>query len=117
MEKRRTIVAEDNGVILGVVVTIIRAADPESGHLHRLYVHPRVWGQRIGSSLYHADIRDLLDEGCTRATLWTLEKNTRVRQWYERHGWKLTGERVAVYPDGNVYDLVYATDLKNECSP
>lgn len=110
-DKRRTIVAENNGAIVGVVVVNINASEPESGHLSRLYVDPSAWGQGIGTLLYFAAIRHLLASGCKRATLWTLEKNTQARQWYERLGWKATGERIAVYPAGEVYDIVYSLDL------
>lgn len=106
-----TMIAVDQGAIIGVVVTGRDPADRRTAHLSHLYVDPARWGMGVGTALHTAALNHLRQGGVTHATLWTLEGNIRARLWYERHGWRPTGQRMPVYSQGNVYDLVYSRDL------
>lgn len=107
----RTIVAQNGEFVVGVVAASIKVADGRRvGHIAQLYVDPLMWGRGLGTSLYQAAVCHLVESGCVQLTLWTLEKNARARSWYERHCWKATGERVAVYAPAGIYDIVYALD-------
>lgn len=43
-----------------------------------------------------------------------LERNQRVRSWYERLGWEPTGERKPVYAPGGIDDVGYRRRLSAE---
>ena len=74
-------VCEDGGVVKGFVHV-------EGEEILTLYVDPFFWGQGIGSELIEFARRN------TPATfLWALEKNDGAIRFYERHGFRLTGDR------------------------
>jgi ribosomal protein S18 acetylase RimI-like enzyme len=103
-ETARCFVAEEAGVIVGI-------AFAGRGTLARLYVEPDRWGEGIGRTLYDRCVEHLSESGCDAITLRVLEANTRVREWYERLGWTLAGERIPVYEPGGVDDVVYRLEL------
>lgn len=115
-QRVRVIAAIDSEAVIGVVAVGVDATYDACAHISRLYVDPPLWGRGIGTSLYRAATRQLLAAGYGQATLWTLEKNARARCWYERLGWRATGERVPVYTPGDVYDLVYFLNFAGQPS-
>jgi len=69
--------------------TAYAAARP--GRLEALYVVPEAWGTGVADALYeHAAAVAGSD-----ATLWVLRDNLRGRRFWERHGWRPTGEEDA----------------------
>ncbi len=77
-----------------VVGTVLVERDMDgSGDFARLYVHPSRWGSGIGRALYDAALDSLRALHVTEVRLWVLEANRRARDWYEREGWAVTGER------------------------
>jgi ribosomal protein S18 acetylase RimI-like enzyme len=98
---------------LGVVVAGPDPTDDELGHLTRLYVEPSVWGRGIGTQLYGAAIDYMAEIGFPAATLWVLETNARARSWYERLGWRATGERKTVYAPASIDDVGYRLELRS----
>jgi GNAT superfamily N-acetyltransferase len=59
------------------------------GHVEALYVVPEAWGSGAADTLYgHA-----AEIAGVPATLWVLEENVRARRFWERRGWRPTGER------------------------
>jgi ribosomal protein S18 acetylase RimI-like enzyme len=104
---RRAFVADDDGASVGVVLAGPDPSDPTSGHLARLYVSPHRWGQGVGRALYEVAVGHLRGADFADATLWVLERNERARAWYERLGWRPTGERKAVYAPAGIDDLRY----------
>lgn len=66
------------------------------GHITRLAVRPGREGQGIGTRLLTEALATLLKANVNWITLNTQESNLRSRMLYERHGFRLTGERVAV---------------------
>jgi len=93
--------------LAGVIVACEDPDDCDFGHITRLYVDPREWGQGMGRSLYDRAIWYLTQTGYTRASLWVLAHNERARNWYERLGWTCTGQRKSVPESGGVEDLRY----------
>lgn len=77
----------------GVLVGFAAATGVE---LDGLYVLPVESGAGIGSALLNAvgDVR----------RLWVLEENHATREWYERRGWRNSGERQRAY---GVWDVRY----------
>ena len=59
------------------------------GHVEALYVVPDAWGTGVADELY-ARIAEVAG---IPATLWVLEANARGRHFWERRGWRPTGER------------------------
>lgn len=114
---RRAYVAVAEETTLGVVLTGPDPDEPSTGHLGRLYVRPAYWGQGIGTRLYGTAITDLRRRHFPEATLWVLEANTRVRSWYERLGWRLTGERRPVYAPADIDDVQYRVTLSEAGAP
>ena len=106
-----TLVAIDDGRLVGVVVVGPDLVRPDRGHLARFYVVPDRWGQGIGHRLYVAALGWLRRGGYREATLWVLERNDRARAWYERLGWRATGERKPVYEPAGIVDLQYLIRL------
>ena len=64
--------------------------------LDGLYVLPEESGKGIGSALLDA-VGDV-------QRLWVLEENGAGRHWYERRGWRNSGQRRPAY---GVWDLLY----------
>jgi putative acetyltransferase len=70
-------IAEQDGQVCGYI-----AFAPD--WIKHLYVHPDVQGQGIGPTL----LAKALEDGCTRR-LWTFQRNTRARRFYETRGFVL----------------------------
>lgn len=66
------------------------------GHITRLAVRRGCEGQGIGTRLLTEVLGTLFKAGVSWVTLNTQESNLRSRMLYERHGFRLTDERVAV---------------------
>jgi GNAT superfamily N-acetyltransferase len=97
-------VADADGVAIGSV-----SVDDE--WLRTLYVAPAYWSHGIGSALLEHGLARMRERGATRAKLWTLEGNVQGRRFYERRGWRLTGEtRVVPFPPHPV-DVQYGKDF------
>ena len=69
----------------GVVKSFILVKDSE---IKKLFVEPVLQGQGIGARLLEYAVEHLGAQ-----TLWALEKNTGAIRFYQRHGFRLTGER------------------------
>ncbi len=70
----------------GVVKGLIRIKDNE---IEKLFIEPAFQSKGIGAELLHFAI-----ENHGTNFLWVLEYNKRGIAFYERHGFKLTGEKV-----------------------
>lgn len=77
-------------------VTLVGFATASGAELDGLYVLPEESGKGVGSALLDAvgDVR----------RLWVLEGNRAGRDWYERRGWRNSGQRRPAY---GVWDLLY----------
>ena len=71
----------DDGVVKGFILV-------KDGEVRKLLVEPVLQGQGIGAMLLEYAVEHL-----DAQTLWTLEKNTGAIRFYQRHGFRLTGER------------------------
>ena len=91
--KPRTVVATEEGVILGFATTMpSRDADlPEHGELCAIYVDPERWGQGIGVALLSAARTNLFALGYRRALLWVLAGNARAERFYSIDQWVADG--------------------------
>ena len=80
-EKLSEFFVYDDGVVKG----FIRLHGQE---IQKLFVEPVLQGKGIGAALVRFAIEE--KQACS---LWALEKNTRAISFYQRHGFRLTGER------------------------
>ena len=71
----------DDGVVKGFILV-------RSGEIKKLFVEPVLQGQGLGARLLEYAFAHM-----EANTLWALEKNTRAIRFYQRHGFRLTGER------------------------
>ena len=106
-----TLVAVDDGQIVGVVVAWPDPVRPDRGRVARFYVAPDRWGQGLGRRLYGAALGWFARGNYREATLWVLEGDDRARDWYERLGWWTTGERKMVYEPAGIVELQYLLRL------
>jgi ribosomal protein S18 acetylase RimI-like enzyme len=110
-----TLVAVRRAKVVGFALTNRSRDDdaaPGTGEVSALYVDPDSVGQGVGRLLLAHAVRDLAEQGCTRATLWVLESNARARRFYEIAGWRPDGAaKTEVRPGGRLHEVRYARDL------
>lgn len=111
-EALTTLVAESGGRIVGLAALGPARdddLDPTAvGELAAMYVDPRDWGLGHGRALHAAAVDRLRAGGFGEAILWVLDANSRAREFYERHGWRLDG---AEERDGGVHKVRYRLAL------
>jgi ribosomal protein S18 acetylase RimI-like enzyme len=65
------------------------AGTPQTtGELWALYVAPSHWGLGLGLALWDAARDGLIEEGCTRVTVWAPLRNERALRFFEAAGFK-----------------------------
>ncbi len=72
----------DDGVVKGMILL-------NNHEINKLYVEPRFQNQGIGSKLFKFAVQEKHAD-----FLWVLEYNKRATAFYERNGFKLTGEKI-----------------------
>ncbi len=76
-----------------------------------LAVHPRYWGNGIGTALLQALIDEAVKRTCTEVFLEVREDNPRARGLYRRHGFAEIGIRRGYYQPAGVDAIVMRKDL------
>ena len=71
----------DDGVVKGFILV-------QDRKVKKLFVEPVLQGQGIGARLLEYAVEHL-----SAKTLWALEKNTGAIRFYQRHGFRMTGEK------------------------
>ena len=72
------------------------------GWIEQLYVLPDAQGQGVGSRLL-----DIAKRASDRLQLWTFQRNTDARQFYERHGFILADESDGARNEEKEPDVLY----------
>lgn len=67
--------------------------DPDGGAIFELYVDPCAQGRGGGAALLRRAIDDLGSRGCSAIEVWAAVGNGRAHRFYQRHGFRETGER------------------------
>jgi ribosomal protein S18 acetylase RimI-like enzyme len=76
-----------------------------------LWVSPTARGRGVGDALVADVVRWAQGAGATTVHLRVAEGNDAARKLYERHGFRLTGEKGALMPDGVRHELVMELSL------
>lgn len=78
------------------------------GEIVSLYLLPDCLRRGIGSALLLEVQRALREEGYSRVYLWAIEGNDRADQFYQKHGYHRTGDRIPYRIGGqDVADIRY----------
>ncbi len=109
-------IAEDNSTPVGSVI-YGRGRDEDHadwGEIVSLYVLPEAMDKGVGSSLLHAAMEALHDEGYDRVYLWCIAGNDPAEAFYQRHGFQLTKDRVAYrIGSGDVTDIRFVWEARH----
>jgi GNAT superfamily N-acetyltransferase len=80
----QTLVAEEDGQIVGFVSFGPSREEPPAGEIYAIYVAPGHWRHGAGRQLFTAARNSLKESGYPEMRLWVLAENARARQFYER---------------------------------
>jgi GNAT superfamily N-acetyltransferase len=104
-------VAFDGAALVGVTGwmpalthTPVRIPIPGRGHLWLLFVAQGYWGSGLAAALLDWSVTTMRDTGRTTAQLWTPRDSRRARAFYEREGWRTSGQ--SVFNDDLALDVV-----------
>lgn len=93
-EKEKLFLAVENRKILGAS-TYDAARDPKMcgwGEIISMYLLPSYYRQGIGTQLFAAVNKALMDNGFLKIYLWVLEGNVSARAFYEKNGFYFNGD-------------------------
>lgn len=108
------LVAARDGVLGYCDIGRARSPDPTvTGEVYAIYVDPPHIGTGIGARLIAAAHARMAGLGHRAAELWVLDSNERARSFYERSGWRSTGDSKTEHIGGVEIDEVrYVRDLR-----
>jgi len=89
---------------------------PGCGHVSKVFVHPDLWGQGLGSTLMaglHASTDRL---GWVRTSLWTPQSNARELRLYLKCGYRPTARAAALRAGDPIVQLERCWRLRDEPS-
>jgi GNAT superfamily N-acetyltransferase len=111
----RLAVAELDGEVVGFASAGPSAdpeADPATGEVYTLYLHPDRWGTGAGRALLEYTLVLLVADGFGYVTLWVLGTNQQARRFYLRQGWtQVEGVRTQEFGGQVVTDYRYGKPL------
>jgi RimJ/RimL family protein N-acetyltransferase len=84
-----------------------------TGEIWAIYAAPSHWGQGVGLALWDATRDGLLDEGCTKVTLWVPLGNERALRFHDLAGFKreMTTIKTVAFGAVKVEELRMKRDL------
>ncbi len=98
-------VALDDGVVVGFV-GFDRSRDKGTpntmGEIWAIYAATSHWGQGVGLALWDAAREGLMDEGCTKVSLWIPLGNERALRFHDLAGFKREMTSIKTVPVGTV---------------
>ena len=66
-----------------------KATPATTGEIWAIYAKPELWGTGLGVALWEAARDGLVEEGCTKVTLWALWRDERVLSFFGEAGFKV----------------------------
>ncbi len=97
-----TFILEDVHDARGMVAGIHDSSAVGVAHLMAMWVHPAIRGAGGGDALVEAVVDWARAEGASVVRLQVVEDNPRARRFYERNGFRLTGQTRLREKDGAV---------------
>lgn len=93
------LVVEMGGEIVGYATLGRNRANelPQQGEIYELYILPEYQGIGLGTRLFNAARRKLIDHGLAGLVVWALEDNTGALSFYEGAGGFDTAEGIEVF--------------------
>jgi GNAT superfamily N-acetyltransferase len=85
--------ARADGQPLGIAAGVPEGRAPDERHLVAMWVEPQRRGTTVAADLVGAVCRWARADGAVGVTLWVADGNPRARRFYERLGFRATGER------------------------
>jgi GNAT superfamily N-acetyltransferase len=87
-------VAEQDDQVVGFVgiCPSRHPVDPELGELDTIAVDPGHWRSGVGRALMKVALEALAEDGYQHAVLWTPDGHEGGHAFYERMGWRATGD-------------------------
>ena len=80
--------------------------------LYAIYVMPRQWSTGAGRALMDAVLKQAAVGGYACISLWVLQDNPRARRFYERAGFRETGDSQSLDDLGGVVEVRYERSLR-----
>ena len=90
--ERETILAIENGVLVGFFRVGPDKSDLTRGHLFSLYVSPDFAGQGFGKKLLSSAIELIAKNGFKQVSLWVFDETIIAKSLYAKFGFEPTGE-------------------------
>lgn len=75
---------------------------PTTGEIWAIYVASTHWGRGVGLALWDAAREGLIEEGCTKVTLWLPLGNERALRFHELAGFKREMSSIKIVPMGTL---------------
>jgi GNAT superfamily N-acetyltransferase len=98
-------VAVEDGAVVGFV-GFDRSRDAKTpattGEIWAIYALPSHWGQGVGLALWDAARDGLMEEGCTKVTIWVPLGNERALRFHDMAGFKREMTSIKTVPMGDI---------------
>jgi ribosomal protein S18 acetylase RimI-like enzyme len=85
--------------------------DPARAELYAIYVVPQCWSTGAGRALMDTVLQRARAAGYASISLWVLKDNPRARRFYERAGFRVTGDSEVLADLGGVTEVRYERPL------
>lgn len=85
------------------------------GEVTSIYFLENTWGKGYAKELMNFMINELSKKGCTKIHIWVLKENVRAQRFYEKFGFKKTGnEKNITFKGENKIDVEYVILLPTQ---
>lgn len=108
---RAVLVAEINSKIVGLVVGKKNSEIENVVNLFSMWVDPEFRGRSVGTKLIEKFIEWAHMENATKIISGYAQDNTGAKQYYESLGFKETDEKVPLWRDPNVLEIVIEKEI------
>jgi ribosomal protein S18 acetylase RimI-like enzyme len=88
-----------------------QAVGRHRAELYAIYVLPGYWSAGAGRALMAEVLGRTRAAGYPAITLWVLQENYRARRFYERAGFRVTGQSLSLDWLGGIAEVEYAREL------
>ncbi|MFW6030753.1 MAG: GNAT family N-acetyltransferase [Halanaerobiales bacterium] len=107
------IIYKDNQAVGMITIGDSRYTEREDSliEIWRIYIIPSHWGKGIGSELMTWGINEIRKKDYKKAELWVLEDNNRVREFYQRFGFRHDGTTQIINCGKDLNELRYIIDI------